>query len=470
MHYFTAKAMRRSRLTLVLLALSAALLLSLAAVALGSLRYGGPDGLLLRVRVALAQRSAPVETPPAFVPTPLSTPTGSQPLALLASGPTVVHDSAPTATPTVAHGPLRLPTVPFAPAESLPERPTPSPTATATPSPTPQPTATPVPPTPTPPSAAGSGFAQLDGLAHYWQTWNNCGPATLAMNLSYYGLPLSQKQTAAALKPNWDDKNVSPHEMVAYARSQGLSALARVGGAPERLRRLVDAGIPVLIETWLDHDGGMGHYRLVVGYDDAAGQWIVYDSYISDGVDPKQPYPGIRVGYVDLARLWRVFDGTYVLIYDPARAAAVQEILGDEADDAMMWQRSLERAQAEAAATPGDPFAWFNLGSSLTALGRYGEAASAFDQARLIGLPWRMLWYQFAPFRAYYEAGRYAELLALADSVIATAGNIEETFYWRGKALQATGDSAAARQAYQRALELNPNYAEAQQALAELGG
>jgi tetratricopeptide (TPR) repeat protein len=290
------------------------------------------------------------------------------------------------------------------------------------------------------------------------------------MNLSYYGLPLTQKQTAGVLKPNWDDKNVSPHEMADYARTQGLSALVRVNGSPERLRQYVDAGIPVLIETWLDHDGGMGHYRMVVGYDDAAREWIVYDSYISDGLDPKAPYPGIRMGYDDLTRLWRVFNGTYVLVYDGARAAAAQQILGDEADDALMWQRSLERAQAEAAANPGDAFAWFNLGSSLTRQGRYADAASAFDQARVIGLPWRMLWYQFEPFQAYYEAGRHAELLALADSVIATAGNIEETYYWRGRALQATGDIDCARAAYQRAVELNSNYAEAQQALAEQGG
>jgi tetratricopeptide (TPR) repeat protein len=310
----------------------------------------------------------------------------------------------------------------------------------------------------------------LGGLRHNWQTWNNCGPATLAMNLSYYGLPLTQQQTAAVLKPNWDDKNVSPHEMATYVNSQGLHALVRVNGTPERLRQYVDASIPVLIETWLDHDGGMGHYRLVVGYDDAAQQWIVYDSYIDDGIDPKGPYPGIRMGYDELARLWRVFNGTYVLVFDPARAASAQQILGDEGDDALMWQRALERAQVEAAANPGDAFAWFNLGSSLTHQGRYAEAASAFDQARVIGLPWRMLWYQFEPFHAYDEAGRHAELLALTDSAIATAGNIEETFYWRGRALQATGDIGGARAAYQRAVELNSNYAEAQQALAELGG
>lgn len=459
-----AKTVRRSKLTLAVLALAVPFLVFMVAIAFGSLRYGGPDGLLLRVRVALAQqRSGPAETPPPFVPTPLPTPAGSQLPALLAPSPT--PDSTPLATPVAASAQApRAPTVPFAAVESLPDRPTA--TATATPSPTLPPTATPAPSL----AASGNGFVQLSGLAHYWQTWNNCGPATLAMNLSYFSLPLTQKQTASVLKPNWDDKNVSPHEMVDYARSQGLSALVRVNGTSQLLRRYVDAGIPVLVETWLDHDGGMGHYRLVVGYDDAAGQWIVYDSYISDGIDPKGPYPGIRIPYGEMERLWRAFNGTYVLVYDQARAAAAQQILGDEADDALMWQRSLERAQAEAAANPSDSYAWFNLGSSLTALGRYAEAASAFDQARVIGLPWRMLWYQFEPFRAYDESGRHAELLALADSVIATAGNIEETFFWRGRALQAMGDAEAARQAFQRAVELNSNYVEAQQALAELGG
>ncbi len=232
---------RRSTGKIVLLAGIFALLLLLAGFAFGSLRYGGPDGLILRVRVALAQRSGPAVPPPPFVPTPLPTPIGSQSLALLATDPT----SAPGPTAQVMTTGSRAqhaPTVPFAAVESLPDRPT------AT---TPLPTATPAPPTATPATAAGSAFVQLSGLAHYWQTWNNCGPATLAMNLSYYGLPLSQKQTAAVLKPNWDDKNVSPHEMADYARSQGLSALVRVNGTAELLRRYVDAGILTSATDWI---------------------------------------------------------------------------------------------------------------------------------------------------------------------------------------------------------------------------
>jgi tetratricopeptide (TPR) repeat protein len=301
-----------------------------------------------------------------------------------------------------------------------------------------------------------------------WQKWNNCGPATLSMNLSYYGLALEQLDVAAVLKPNRDDKNVSPEEMAGFARSQGLHALVRVNGDADRLRLWLSNGLPVLIETWLEVEpgNGMGHYRLLTGYDDARQEWTVYDSYVSAGVDASQPYRGIRMAYGDVERLWAVFNRTYILVYTDELAPVALSILGEDADDDLMWQRALRQAQTGVEQNPDDPFAWFNLGSDLVTLGRFEEAAAAYDQARVIGLPWRMLWYQFGPFRAYYETGRYQELTALAEATIATDGEIEETYYWKGLGLAAQGDLAGARQAWERALGLNPNYAAAAAALA----
>lgn len=460
----TQRPRRQWLAAVAFLGLSLAVLLVVA----GTIRYDGLDGLWLRARAEFAPR----RDHPQLVPTPLPTPAGQGAQALLIASPS------PTASPTLVQTPaarlwgtrghdtqLRL----ARGAEAALAGITVQPTATPTPLPTPTalPTATPVPP---PPAQAPAGTVVLSGIKHAWQTWNNCGPATLSMAMSYYDSPVVQAEAARVLKPNKDDKNVSPEQMAEFARSQGLNALLRVDGDTGRLRQMVSAGVPVLIETWLEHDGGMGHYRLVTGYDDAAGEWILYDSYVSDGIDPKQPYPGIRIPYGELERLWRVFNNTYIVLHDAQRAALVQEIMGSQMDDATMWQGALERAQAEAQAVPGDAFAWFNLGSSLVALGRHGEAAIAFDQARVIGLPWRMLWYQFGPFEAYFESGRYDELIALADATIATAGNIEETFFWKGKGLQAKGDLDGARQSYRRAVELNSNYPAAQQALAELGG
>ena len=56
----------------------------------------------------------------------------------------------------------------------------------------------------------------------------------------------------------------------------------------------------------------------------------------------------------------------------PERAATVDALLAASgAAPATRWAAAAARAQAELALEPGHAFAWFNLGSSLTALGDY---------------------------------------------------------------------------------------------------
>lgn len=401
--------------------------------------------------------------------------------------------AAPPALPAI--GPrLRPPDAEqLAVAQPTPE-PTPPPAAAPTTTATPLPTATPtLPPTfvavaelptvtPVPadvlseaaPPAALLPTVQLTGLRHAWQTWNNCGPATLAMNLSYYGSPLDQAAIGAALRPFADDKNVSPHELAAYAADQGYFAEVRAGGSTELARQFLNQGIPLLIETWLEEEpnNGMGHYRLLVGYDDAAQQWTAFDSYVqSPAVSPDPAaYRGIYLPYAETDFLWNVFNHTYVLIYPPDRAPAVAAILGEAQAPGLMWQQAFNAAQRAVLQTPGDPFAHFNLGTSLVELGDYVGAAAAFDQARALGLPWRMFWYQFGIFRAYAETGRYADMVSLADATLAVTDSLEELHYWRGRGLEGLGDLAGARVAYNRALSLNPNFTLATDALAALPG
>jgi TolA-binding protein len=45
---------------------------------------------------------------------------------------------------------------------------------------------------------------------------------------------------------------------------------------------------------------------------------------------------------------------------------------------------------------------------------------------------------------------------------------VEETYYWQGKVLAAQGDFQGARSAYSRALQHNPRYFAAQDALDQL--
>jgi tetratricopeptide (TPR) repeat protein len=139
-------------------------------------------------------------------------------------------------------------------------------------------------------------------------------------------------------------------------------------------------------------------------------------------------------------------------------------------DDATMWQKALTIARADAATDPENAFFWFNLGTVYNALGQYEQAAIAFDQARAIGLPWRMLWYQFGPYEAYYQIGRYDDVILLADVTLKDRPYFEEAFYYRGLAQQALGNLSEAADDFQRSVEFNPNFSLAVAALAEIDG
>ena len=436
--------MRRKKRSRKLLARFVWLVLlgGLSLFTLGLIRYGGPAGLWRRAQIEMAS----LQPHPNYVPTPLP----------VANNVWQTAKQGADSTQLVAHSdPVPLPTV----------TPTPGQLATGT-------LLIPTPTSTQPPFVPARSSVELNGLVHSWQTWNNCGPATLAMQLGYFGANLGQDEIGAALRTNPDDKNVSPEELADYARRQGYTAHVLVNGDSDRLRLLLSNGLPVLVETWLEDEpnNGMGHYRLLTGYDDTRAEWIAYDSYEQHGLrnpDANGAYRGIAIPYTEFDQLWQVFNRTYIVVYPANQAVIAEGILGNEVDAGSMWSRGLVAAQNEITAQPNDAFAWFNLGSDLVALGRFGEAAQAYDQARRLGLPWRMLWYQFGPFEAYQMSGRHEEVIALAEATLATTESVEELFYWRGQGLAALGDLTTAREAWQKALALNPHYTNAAAALGQ---
>src|SRR5581483_9395310 len=113
---------------------------------------------------------------------------------------------------------------------------------------------------------------QLTGVISEAQRFNNCGPTTLRMYFSFYGYTQdTQVQIANVLKPNTQDKNVSPYELVGYAESKGFHAIARVNGSLDRIKLTLSNGLPIMIEEGYDppraNKGWMGHYLLITGYD-----------------------------------------------------------------------------------------------------------------------------------------------------------------------------------------------------------
>jgi tetratricopeptide (TPR) repeat protein len=303
----------------------------------------------------------------------------------------------------------------------------------------------------------------LTGFTWEQQGYNNCGPASIKVLMSYWGVDFTEEEAADFLKPNQEDPNVRPEELGAYVEQYGYQVLIRVGGNIELLKQLILAGYPVLIETGYDPEpttiGWTSHYLTLAGYSDVDQEFIAMDTYRR----PNWAYP-----YHEIDRFWRQFNRRYLVVHRPDQTAAVASIIGENMDDTTMYTNTLYTAQFELSLDRSDPYGWFNLGSSLVGLGRYEEAATAFDQARQLGLPSRFLWYQFTPFEAYLQVGRNDDVIDLANDVLA-AKPTEEALYYRGLAYAAEGDVSAARRQLSQALRYNRNYESAQLALDALG-
>ncbi len=360
------------------------------------------------------------------------------------------------------------------------QTPTETPTLTPTlPVPeTPQPTATPtLTPTPLPQRIALSGVRYMDqhGL------WNYCAPANLAMALSFWGWQGDRLDTGKWLKPYSKDKNVMPYEMAAYVNEQtDLRAIVRMGGSLELVKTLVANGFPVLAEkgTWIRDFTGvvswMGHYSVITGYDDPSQQLITQDSYFT---------PDYLVPYDKFIREWRSFNYTYILIYPPDQETVIQTLLGEDWNENTNAMKAAQLASNEIFALEGVDkfFAWFNRGTSLKELQDYGGAALAYDEAFAIYnslpedravRPYRILWYQTGPYFAYFYVGRYYDVLNLATTAINAALDepaIEESFYWRGMAKKALGDTSGAIADFRLALKYHPDFEPAVYQLTELG-
>jgi tetratricopeptide (TPR) repeat protein len=364
--------------------------------------------------------------------------------------------------PTPVQADSGLPAAPTATASLAPAS-TPTPQTPPAPAP-PVSTPTVEPPTPTPLPLPQK--VSLPAPAYERQDWNNCGPATLSMHLRFYGWQGNQNNISDKIKPLRADRNVNIDELVSYVNSESGSyrALFRVGGDLELLKRLLAAGVPVTIEEtfylsesfWFNDDRWSGHYLLLTGYDDAAQTFTAQDSFV--GADR-------QVSYRELDRNWQSFNRAFLLVYPPEQESQIQALLGDlwQMDGAR--QRALQTARAESEASPGNAFAWFNLGSNLVYFDRYSEAATAYDTARQIGLPQRMLRYQFGPFLAYFHAGRNDDLLALTEYALKVTPNSEEALLWRGWGLYRAGKREEAIVQFQKALQEHPGYADAKYAL-----
>jgi hypothetical protein len=299
------------------------------------------------------------------------------------------------------------------------------------------------------------------------------------MALSFWGWEGTQYDTAAILKPNARDKNVMPYELVDFVEEQtDLRVFLRVGGDIDLVKRFIAAGFPVIIEKGLDSQktGWIGHYQVLAGFDDTLNVFNAYDSYegdFSEGQTLLEPYEEIE-------SYWRHFNNTYIIIYPQDHEAEVLSILGPQQDETANDLYAAEKASEDIFNLSGRDlfFAWYNRGTNLMLLKDYGGAALAYDEAYTVYAtlepaerPWRVLWYQTGPYFAYYFAGRYHDVLSLANQTIDNAEEpaLEESWYWRALAKEALGDVPGAIEDLQTSLEWHPGFEPSEYQLDRLG-
>jgi hypothetical protein len=272
-----------------------------------------------------------------------------------------------------------------------------------------------------------------------------------------------------------------PYELQDYLQNNtDFQSVLRDGGDMQTLKQLVNAGIPVMIEKGFStvEQGWMGHYELVVGYDDTKNEFLTQDAYLQIS-SPDSKY--FSITYDDFYQNWRAFNFVFLVVYPQEKQNDVMNLLGPLWDEPTAFQIAHDRALSETTSLTDARdrfFAWFNLGSTLVKQLDYSGAANAFDQAYLLMpdiaeklRPWRIMWYQTGPYYAYYYTQRYNDVINLANNTLNPMAEpvLEESYYWRGLAEAKLGDQTSAIADLKKSMTVHPGFGPAVSALQQMG-
>ena len=218
--------------------------------------------------------------------------------------------------------------------------------------------------------------ASLGPLYHITQTFNNCGPASVAEVLRYWGVVRTQGQVQAVLRADGNPRGMVPYDVPAYARSLGLDALMGTRGDDGLVKALVANGFPVIVSQWVSTADHVGHYRPIEGFDDARGVFISADPYLG---------PNHQIGYEEFDQIWATNNGRFMVLYPPSKAPLLRSVLASAGwDRAAAYQADLAKLQRRLAQhqQPSDTYNRYWKGYSSLALAWDELQLAQFDSAR----------------------------------------------------------------------------------------
>ena len=307
------------------------------------------------------------------------------------------------------------------------------------------PTLTPT-PNPIPPSYL------IPKRLHAFQTFNNCGPASLSMALSYVGIVKTQQELGQILRPfqvaggDNDDKSVTLLEVAREAENQGAVAYLRPNGDMEKIKLFISSDIPVVARTWLGVSDDIGHYRLIRGYTETH---IIQDDSLQ-GSD-------LTFTYGDFQKMWQPFNNEYLVIVEESKKEIVEQILGEDLNEEIGWKRALKTTERELLNAPDNMHLIFAMSRINHKLGNYDKSVEYFNIIEN-KLPFRTLWYQIEPIEAIYETGDYERLFSVTERVLNYYNRaFSELYYLRGKAYKNQGKIEKAKDQFEKAAFYNIN-------------
>ena len=269
---------------------------------------------------------------------------------------------------------------------------------------------------------------ELDTVPFYPQEAYQCGPASLAMTLTWSGIQVDPEAiTPEVFTPSL--KGSLQSAMISAARRRGRVAYP-ISGAEEMLEE-VAAGHPVIILqnlglSWYP----VWHYAVVVGYDLEIGIVLLHSGVTS------QKRLSLRV----FNNTWARGDYWGLLVLPPSRLPAtatehnyVSAVLGLE--KAQQWQAAIEGYNTALARWPDSLSARMGLGNSYYALGDLVSAEAAFREATIRFPTSGMAYNNLA--QVLWERDNRKEALEAARKAVDLGGPLVEEYRRTLKEIQA---------------------------------
>ena len=308
-----------------------------------------------------------------------------------------------------------------------------------------------LPPSPSPLPAIPTAKT-ISGRTHVFQTFNNCGPASLTMALSYFDIHKSQAELGRELRPyqnpqgNNDDKSVMLTEVASEARDYGLLAYYRPAGDIAMMEQFIANDMPVIARTWLKPGEDIGHYRVVRGYDQATQQLIQDDSLQGRG---------LVYSYDEFNEIWQAFNYQFVVLVPLEKQELAERILASQLSERIAWEKALLISERQLQEDPTSLYAEFNRSVALYNLGRYDEAVTSYEKVAS-RLPKRMLWYQIEPILSYYRLGQHDTVLEMTQSIFDAQNRaFSELHFLRGNIFKDRGQKIQAQTEFDLADQYN---------------